>query len=69
MIDTPAPNQSYSTSEQLTGGTWIDGKPIYRKVITGLSVAINVGAGWNKIHAEPTVDTLVDLKVDSNNGI
>lgn len=24
---------SYSTTEQLTGGTWIDGKPIYRKVI------------------------------------
>ena len=25
---------SYSTDEILTGGTWIDGKPIYRKVIT-----------------------------------
>ena len=25
---------SYSTDEVLTGGTWIDGKPIYRKVIT-----------------------------------
>ena len=25
--------QSYSLDEQLTGGTWIDGKPIYRKVI------------------------------------
>lgn len=24
---------SYSTEETLTGGTWIDGKPIYRKVI------------------------------------
>ena len=24
--------QSYSTDEQPTGGTWIDGKPIYRKV-------------------------------------
>lgn len=24
---------SYSTNEVLTGGTWIDGKPIYRKVI------------------------------------
>jgi len=23
---------SYSTTETLTGGTWIDGKPIYRKV-------------------------------------
>lgn len=25
---------SYSTDETLTGGTWIDGKPIYRKVWT-----------------------------------
>lgn len=24
-------SQSYSTTEQKTGGTWIDGKPIYRK--------------------------------------
>lgn len=24
---------SYSTDETLTGGTWIDGKPIYRKVV------------------------------------
>lgn len=27
---------SYSTDEIKTGGTWIDGKPIYRKVITGI---------------------------------
>jgi hypothetical protein len=26
-------NGSYSTTETLTGGTWIDGKPIYRKVL------------------------------------
>lgn len=26
---------SYSTDETLTGGTWIDGKPIYRKVFIG----------------------------------
>ena len=28
-----ADSLSYSTSETLTGGKWIDGKPIYRKVI------------------------------------
>jgi len=28
---------SYSTTEQPTGGTWIDGKPIYRKTITTTS--------------------------------
>ena len=27
---------SYSTTEMLTGGKWIDGKPIYRKTWTGL---------------------------------
>lgn len=27
-------SNSYSTEETLTGGKWIDGKPIYRKVIT-----------------------------------
>lgn len=32
-IANPAPEQSYSLEEQLTGGTWIDGKPIYRKTI------------------------------------
>lgn len=30
-----AKSLSYSTTEQKTGGTWIDGKPIYRKVFTG----------------------------------
>jgi len=28
-----APNFNYSTTEQLTGGTWIDGKPIYQKTV------------------------------------
>ena len=28
-----AESKSYSTTEQLTGGTWINGKPIYRKVV------------------------------------
>lgn len=32
-ITNPSQGKSYSTDEQLTGGTWIDGKPIYRKVI------------------------------------
>lgn len=32
-----ADSLSYSTTEQLTGAKWIDGKPIYRKVVTGLN--------------------------------
>ena len=31
----------YSTEETLTGGTWIDGKPIYRKVISDGLVWVN----------------------------
>lgn len=37
---------SYSTEETLTGGTWIDGKPIYRKVLTGLG---NTGDGYTQV--------------------
>lgn len=34
-------SNSYSTEETLTGGTWIDGKPIYRKVFTGLNITLS----------------------------
>lgn len=33
-----AKSLSYSTTEQKTGGKWIDGKTIYRKVIQGTSI-------------------------------
>jgi hypothetical protein len=33
---------SYSASEQKTGETWIDGKPIYRRVFSGnITAAVN----------------------------
>lgn len=35
ILKSSMPNASYSETEQLTGGTWINGKPMYRKVITG----------------------------------
>lgn len=35
---------SYSTEETLTGGTWIDGKPIYRKVIASGGQVIPSGS-------------------------
>lgn len=37
---------AYSTTETAVG-TWIDGKPIYRKVITGLSVSFNNMSWFN----------------------
>lgn len=36
---------SYSTTETLTGGKWIDGKPIYRRV----STATGSASGWGNI--------------------
>ena len=36
---------SYSTSETKTGSTWIDGKPIYEKVLTGtLDTVVSAGS-------------------------
>jgi len=40
---------SYSTDETLTDGTWIDGKPIYRRVVTGQAILddLNIGFDYN----------------------
>ena len=48
-------NMSYSTTEQWTGGYWIDGKKIYRKVIQGTfattgGTTVNIGANLDVIH-------------------
>jgi len=40
-------SNSYSTDETLTGGTWIDGKPIYRRVVTGQAILDNLNIGFN----------------------
>lgn len=37
--------EGYSTAETDTGKNWIDGKPIYRKVYTGLNIATST-SGW-----------------------
>lgn len=44
-ITNPLQPISYSTDEQLTGGTWIDGKPIYRKVVNK-TFSITSGGSW-----------------------
>lgn len=47
----------YSTSEQLTGGKWIDGKPIYRKVVQK-NVTLT-GNSWNSTGIDVSeIDTL-----------
>jgi len=59
---------SYSTNEQKTGGYWIDGKPIYRKVVTGLSVTVNQGGDWVTVCTIPNAESLVSyrMKVANN---
>ena len=53
-------NPNYSETEQKTGGTWIDGKPIYRKVWTGLSVGVSSGS-WQNLNLSnlPSIDNLI----------
>lgn len=54
-------NDVYSTTETVTNKTWINGKPIYRKVITGTIT----NSGWNTIDTEITnFEDLIDLHTD-----
>lgn len=46
---------SYSTTEQKTGGYWIDGKPIYRKVIE--TTARTIYDNWNTVALDASVHT------------
>jgi hypothetical protein len=58
---------SYSTDEQPTGGTWIDGKPIYRKVLV-TTTAFTLTDSWINIVpycGNPTLD-MRDLISTSN---
>lgn len=61
---------SYSTSEQVVG-TWIDGKPLYRKVITGTTTAgNNLDISKNSISAN--IDKFVyfgGVTIQPNNNI
>lgn len=49
-------DSDYSTEEKPTGATWIDGKPIYRKVLTH--------AGWTTNPS--TIDNIVIGAISSN---
>lgn len=48
---------SYSTNETLTGGTWINGKPIYRKVIYIGSLPANTASTFS--HNISNIDRVV----------
>lgn len=53
---------TYSTSETLTGGYWIDGKPIYKKTYTGSTSTKTDHNITPNIVNELNIENVVDLK-------
>lgn len=49
---------SYSTEEQPTGGTWIDGKPIYKRVLV---YTINNTSGQITVGTFPEIQTPIQV--------
>lgn len=49
----------YSTTEQVIG-TWIDGKPIYQRVITGLSLTTNRGTAYTITIQDHGIEQFID---------
>ena len=45
-------SNSYSTQEVKTGGTWIDGKPIYRKVLIAKNFINGGEVGWAGLESD-----------------
>lgn len=58
---------SYSTEETLTGGTWIDGKPIYRKCFNGSWTVPN--STWSDIITVPNIEQLIRAEIMANNNM
>ena len=61
----------YSTNETDTGNTWIDGKPIYRKVIQTTNAQCQTDGNLvdkNVSISSLNIDTMVDLKFSAQIG-
>lgn len=50
----------YSTSEVKTSKVWIDGKPIYRKVLTGSTPSSSV-TSWTTLATIPNLDVAINI--------
>ena len=61
-------SNSYSTDEVLTGGTWIDGKPIYRKVIVGYQ-AYPVSGDPFSLNHNLFCQSLITIEVTLSSGL
>ena len=68
VINTLNVSRSYSTDETLTGKTWIDGKPIYRKVFTGIASNIDQAENIATISNVSSVVSVRNLQKASNAG-
>ena len=55
-----ADSLSYSTDETLTGGKWIDGKPIYRKVVRNTENITGETPTWGGLQS-----IIADLNIDN----
>lgn len=64
ITDDASGSSSYSTTETKTGETWIDGKPIYRKVASGtIPATLDSVTGWASVTiAIPNLDKVISLK-------
>lgn len=58
---------TYSTDETLTGKYWINGKPIYRKVIV-LSTYVDIPRSWTTVTniSSLNIEALLDIKLYDN---
>lgn len=54
---TTMPGNKYTSTEQDTGQKWIDGRPIYRKVVRG---AVNMTGGYNTSNLPHGITGLTD---------
>lgn len=59
---------TYSTDEVFTGKYWIDGKKIYRKVITNISIAVAVNT-WTTLTTINNLETLINITTYATNSI
>lgn len=53
-------SNSYSTQEVKTGGKWIDGKPIYRSILTTTEILNGGSVGWCGLESD-----IASLNIDS----
>ena len=64
-------SNSYSTEEIKTGGTWIDGKPIYRIILTNTENIVGDQQQWGGLQstiASLSIDNCIECKGITTNG-